>query len=106
MRLSVCIYIRNQLMVDLMQEFIPMQIGHLNKNHTTYIHKSPWQIHENIMYVLTNKTYHRYLGRPPIKYYQSCGIAIIDSGVKLRRLMLLIKLGLTPEEISCTLRGV
>lgn len=106
MRLSVCIYIRNQLMVDLMQEFIPMEKEKLSIHHTTYVHKNPWQVNENVMYALTNKNYHRYLGRPPIKYYQSCGIAIIDSGVKLRRLMLLMELGLTPEEISCTLRGV
>ena len=53
MRLSVCIYIRNQLMVDLMQEFIPMQTTNLGGNPAIVVHKSPWQIHENVMYALT-----------------------------------------------------
>lgn len=106
MRTSVCIYIRNQLMVDLMQEFLPIKPKNLGGNPAIVVHKYAWTTNEYVIFYLATKNCQRHLGRPPIKYYQSYGIAIIDSGVKLRKLMLLIELGLTPEEISCTLRGV
>lgn len=90
----ICIYIANPKMIKILKEMYPN------------VHKDAWTTNEYIMFYLTTKTYQRHFGRPPIKYFKSYGIAIIDSGVKLRKLMLLIELGLTPEEISCTLRGV